>query len=162
MLKSFVKCQRLDVTRPPSNTMHICVGCQEIIGFYLKPWKSHAHTTTVALQTFINISFWSCMIKPPIFNAFVQCSGGDRCPNDELLFSTGFSDQTRRKWNVELCTQKYSKASFIVFFLDICFLIIVKVHLPHIQKMFLNHQATEISNSMHADCVSKELFKQKD
>lgn len=116
MLKSFVKCQRLDVTRPPSNTMHICVGCQEIIGFYLKPWKSHAHTTTVALQTFINISFWSCMIKPPIFNAFVQCSGGDRCPNDELLFSTGFSDQTRRKWNVELCTQKYSKASFIVFF----------------------------------------------
>lgn len=77
---------------------------------------SHTHTTTVALQTFINISFWSCMIKPPIFNAFVQCSGGDRCPNDELLFSTGFSDQTRRKWNVELCTQKYSKASFIVFF----------------------------------------------
>lgn len=47
-------------------------------------------------------------------------------------------------------------------FLDICFLIIVKVHLPHIQKMFLNRQATEISNSMHADCVSKELFKQKD
>lgn len=116
MLKSFVKCQRLDVTRPPSNTMHICVGCQEIIGFYLKPWKSHAHTTTVALQTFINISFWSCMIKPPIFNAFVQCSGGDRCPNDELLCSTGFSDQTRRKWNVELSTQKYSKASLIVFF----------------------------------------------
>lgn len=54
-MREFINNVEVLVTRPPSNTMHICVGCQEIIGFYLKPWKSHAHT--VALQTFINISF---------------------------------------------------------------------------------------------------------
>lgn len=147
-----VLCQRLDVTWPPSNTMHICVGCQEIIGFYLKPWKSHAHTTTVALQTFINISF-QCF-----------CTVFRRRSMSQWWASLFNRVQWSNKKKMEcgIMHSKVLQGLLHSLFLDICFLIIVKVHLPHIQKMFLNRQATEISNSMHADCVSKELFKQKD
>lgn len=54
----------MNVTWPSFRTMHICVGRELIISFYLKLLRPHPHSNYTP-QTFINISFWRCTTDPP-------------------------------------------------------------------------------------------------
>ncbi len=52
--------KRMNATWPTFKTIHICVGCQLIICFYIKPLQARSHKAIVPSQTIINISFWGC------------------------------------------------------------------------------------------------------